>query len=58
MPTQEEEKKFEDRIEEHRKTLYKVWNVYCTRPEDREDLVQEILFSSRALSLATKESPA
>jgi len=34
---------FEMQVNEHRKILYKVCNVYCTNPHDREDLAQEIL---------------
>jgi RNA polymerase sigma-70 factor (ECF subfamily) len=30
-------------LEEHRKILYKVASAYCRNPEDRRDLVQEIV---------------
>jgi len=34
---------FEMQISEHRKILYKICNVYCANPDDREDLAQEML---------------
>lgn len=34
---------FETQINEHRRILYKICNVYCPNPDDREDLAQEIL---------------
>ena len=36
-------RQFETQIQEHRKILYKICNVYCANPEDREDLAQEML---------------
>jgi len=35
---------FQDHIEEHKKILYKVCNVYCRDRDAREDLAQEIMF--------------
>ena len=40
LPDQE---RFLALLEEHRKILYKVANSYCRDPEDRRDLVQEIV---------------
>jgi RNA polymerase sigma factor (sigma-70 family) len=36
-------KQFEIQINEHRKILYKICNVYCANADDREDLAQEML---------------
>ena len=30
-------------LEEHKRILYKVSNAYCRNPEDRQDLIQEIV---------------
>lgn len=30
-------------LEQHKKLVFKVANAYCKRPEDRKDLVQEII---------------
>jgi len=38
-----EQDKFLALLEEHRKILYKVASSYCRNPEDRRDLVQEIV---------------
>jgi RNA polymerase sigma factor (sigma-70 family) len=35
---------FQDKVEEHKKILYKVCNAYCRDRDSREDLAQEILF--------------
>jgi len=35
---------FQDRVEQHKKILYKVCNAYCQDRDSREDLAQEILF--------------
>jgi RNA polymerase sigma-70 factor (ECF subfamily) len=40
MPAIEE--RFQARMEEHKKILYKVCNSYCRNRDDREDLAQEI----------------
>jgi len=40
--TRELQERFQARIEEHKKILYKVCNSYCRNPDDREDLAQEI----------------
>ena len=42
MPTTELQERFQTRIEEHKKILYKVCNSYCWNRDDREDLAQEI----------------
>jgi RNA polymerase sigma-70 factor, ECF subfamily len=34
--------RFQSLIGEHKKILYKVCNLYCKNPDDREDLAQEI----------------
>jgi RNA polymerase sigma-70 factor (ECF subfamily) len=31
------------RIEEHKRILYKVANTYCRNPDDRQDLIQEMV---------------
>jgi RNA polymerase sigma-70 factor (ECF subfamily) len=41
--TTQQQMRFEGLVEEHRRILYKVCNVYCGTPDDREDLAQEIL---------------
>lgn len=38
-----EQERFLALLEEHRKILYKVASSYCRNPEDRRDLVQEIV---------------
>ena len=35
---------FQNLIESHRGILYRVSNSYCSNPDDREDLIQEIIF--------------
>jgi RNA polymerase sigma factor (sigma-70 family) len=35
---------FQDLVEQHKKILYKVCNVYCRDRSSREDLAQEIMF--------------
>lgn len=35
---------FQNRIEQHKKILYKVCNAYCKDRDSREDLAQEITF--------------
>jgi RNA polymerase sigma factor (sigma-70 family) len=35
--------RFQTLIEQHKKILYKVCRSYCRNPDDREDLVQEIV---------------
>lgn len=42
MTTIELQERFQTRIEEHKKILYKVCNSYCRNRDDREDLAQEI----------------
>jgi RNA polymerase sigma-70 factor (ECF subfamily) len=37
------QERFETLLSTHKKILYKVCNVYCKRPDDREDLAQEIV---------------
>lgn len=34
---------FQDRVDEHKRILYKVCNVYCRDRDSREDLAQEIV---------------
>jgi RNA polymerase sigma factor (sigma-70 family) len=41
MTTQAEER-FQSLLDEHKKILYKVCNLYCNNRDDREDLAQEI----------------
>jgi RNA polymerase sigma-70 factor (ECF subfamily) len=43
MTTLTEQERFLALLEEHRKILYKVASSYCRNPEDRRDLVQEIV---------------
>lgn len=40
-PSQQEQ--FQSLLDEHKKILYKVANLYSKNTEDREDLVQEIV---------------
>ena len=35
---------FSNIIEEHKRIIFKVCNSYCSNPDDREDLAQEIIF--------------
>ncbi|MDQ2839877.1 MAG: RNA polymerase sigma factor [Acidobacteriota bacterium] len=42
MITRGLQERFQTRIEEHKKILYKVCNLYCRNRDDREDLAQEI----------------
>jgi RNA polymerase sigma-70 factor (ECF subfamily) len=44
MTTPNLQETFQDRIEQHKKILYKVCNAYCRDRDSREDLAQEILF--------------
>lgn len=37
------QERFQTLIEEHKKILYKVCRLYCKNPDDRDDLVQEIV---------------
>jgi RNA polymerase sigma factor (sigma-70 family) len=37
------EEAFQDRLEEHKRILYKVCNAYCRDRDSREDLAQEIV---------------
>lgn len=37
------EQPFLEMLEQHKKLVFKVANAYCKRPEDRKDLVQEII---------------
>ena len=43
MTTQEREDRFQKLLDEHKKILYKVCNSYCSNPDDRDDLSQEIV---------------
>lgn len=43
MTTPELQQRFQALIEEHKKILYKVCNLYCRSREDRDDLGQEII---------------
>lgn len=36
------EERFQNLLEEHKKILYKICNLYCKNRDDREDLAQEI----------------
>ena len=42
MTTPELQQHFQGLLEEHKKILYKVCNLYCKNRDDREDLAQEI----------------
>src|ERR1700685_1956833 len=42
MTTQDQER-FQNLMEEHKKILYKVCHSYCRNPGDRDDLAQEII---------------
>ncbi|PWT98787.1 MAG: RNA polymerase subunit sigma-70 [Bacteroidetes bacterium] len=44
MAPQEFNQEFSDFIEAHKKIIFKVCNSYCSNPEDRKDLAQEIVF--------------
>jgi RNA polymerase sigma factor (sigma-70 family) len=44
MTTPDLQVAFQNRIEEHKKILYKVCNAYCRDRSSREDLAQEIIF--------------
>jgi len=37
------QEKFQSLVEEHKRILYKVSNSYCRKPDDRDDLAQEIV---------------
>jgi RNA polymerase sigma factor (sigma-70 family) len=43
MNTLEIQDRFQTRIDEHKKILYKVCNSYCRNRDDRDDLAQEII---------------
>jgi RNA polymerase sigma-70 factor (ECF subfamily) len=43
MRTLEVQERFQSRIEEHKKVLYKVCNSYCRDRDARDDLAQEII---------------
>src|SRR5580658_986021 len=43
MTTPELQERFQTRVDEHKKILYKVCNSYCRNRDDREDLAQEIM---------------
>lgn len=43
MTTSQHQDRFVSLLEPHRRILYKVASVYCTRREDRSDLIQEIV---------------
>jgi RNA polymerase sigma factor (sigma-70 family) len=43
MVTPELQNRFQDLVEEHKKILYKVCNLYCRNRDDRDDLAQEIV---------------
>lgn len=43
MATLELQDRFQALIEEHKKILYKICNVYCRNRDDRDDLAQEII---------------
>jgi RNA polymerase sigma factor (sigma-70 family) len=44
MTTPDLQEMFQDRVEQHKKILYKVCNAYCRDRDSREDLAQEIMF--------------
>lgn len=44
MTTPDLQEAFQDRVEQHKKILYKVCNAYCRDRDSREDLAQEIMF--------------
>jgi RNA polymerase sigma factor (sigma-70 family) len=44
MATPDLQEAFQIRMEQHKKILYKVCNVYCRDRDSREDLAQEITF--------------
>lgn len=44
MTTSDLQKTFQDQVDQHKKILYKVCNVYCRDRDSREDLAQEIIF--------------
>lgn len=43
MTQTERQQRFQNRMDEHRKILYKICRLYCFDPQAREDLAQEIL---------------
>jgi RNA polymerase sigma-70 factor (ECF subfamily) len=43
MVTPEFQNRFQTLLDEHKKILYKVCNLYCRNRDDREDLAQEIV---------------
>lgn len=43
MTTPELQDRFQALVDEHRKILYKVCNLYCRNRDDRDDLAQEIV---------------
>ena len=38
--------RFQSLVDEHRKIVYKICHSYCSNPDDREDLAQEIVTQS------------
>src|ERR1039458_8436809 len=44
MTTPDLQQTFQNRVEQHKKILYKVCNAYCRDRDSREDLAQEIMF--------------
>ena len=42
MSTPELQDRFQALVDDHKKILYKVCNLYCRNPDDRDDLAQEI----------------
>lgn len=38
-----QELEFTELLEKHKKLIFKVANIYCKNPEDRKDLIQEII---------------
>lgn len=43
MPKRPSQERFLSLLDEHKKILYKVAGSYCRNPEDRQDLIQEIV---------------
>ena len=43
MPKRPPQERFLSLLDEHKKILYKVAGSYCRNPEDRQDLIQEIV---------------
>lgn len=49
MVTPELQDRFQALLDEHKKILYKVCNLYCRNRDDRDDLAQEIVIQSVAI---------